>query len=229
MNTLRITAISILSSCLIYSCSTSRNLSAEGKRKGSKITTVNPTINNPTRSIINASGDGLTPGISQTRAAGSKVAANNIASDAIGRANMIAKGKQLSLEALTDAELISRIIAAQQMEISASNRAVRTVSKDKIKDYANLISADLTAIQKDLKKLSSQKNIVLEKDVLWGGTPKTDLGFVTMMLESNRNLISLYNRGSNADDPELKEFALKQLPILKKHLEVALELSQEIK
>lgn len=229
MNTFRITAASLLLSCLIYSCSTSRNLSPGGKSKRSKITTVNPTINNPTRSVINASGDGLTPGIQQPRAAGSKVNANNIASNAIERANSNAKVKQLLLESLTDAELINRIAAAQQMEISASNRVALTSANDKIQNYARIVSTDHSEIQKELKKLSTQKNIKLEQGVLLGGTPKTASDFIKMMVESNRNLIALYTRGSSSNDPELKQFMLKQLPILKKHLEAAEELSREIK
>ncbi|MCX2450159.1 DUF4142 domain-containing protein [Pedobacter sp. PLR] len=229
MNTLRIITTSILLSCLIYSCSTSRNSSAEGKRKRSKITTINPGIKNPGRSVINASGDGLTPGISEPRGAGSMINATNIASNAIGRANTLAKGKQQNLETLTDAELLNRMATAQLMEISVSNRAGRTATKDNIKNYAGMISSNHTEILKELKKLTSQKNIVLEKEVLLRGTPKTDLDFVKMMVESNRNIINIYTIGSNSTDPELKAFTLKQLPILKKHLAVAQELSREIK
>lgn len=223
MNTLRILATSALLSCLIYSCSSSRNSSTEGKRKRTKITTLNPTIKNPSRSVINASGDGLSPGINPTNSAGSKINATNVASSAIERANSLAKGNEQNLETLTDAELINRISTAQKMEISLSNGARRTTKNDKVKDYADMVSADHMEIQQQLKKLTSQKNIVLDKEIFLAGTPKTDLDFIKMMAESNRNLINIYTVASNSNDPDLREFTLKQLPVLKKHMDAALK------
>ncbi|WP_316751101.1 DUF4142 domain-containing protein [Pedobacter gandavensis] len=228
MNTLRLIATSALLSCLLYSCSTSRNSTAEGKRKRTKITTVYPGIKNPSRSVINATGDGLTPGIHPTNGAGSMVNATNAASNAIGRANELAKGKQLSLETLTDAELINRISTAQQMEISTSNSMHRTTKNDKIRDYTNMVSTDHMEIQKELKKLASEKNIKIDKEVFLAGSPKTDLDFIKMMIESNRNLITLYTIVSNSDEPGLRAFALKQLPILKKHMDTALKTRGEL-
>lgn len=216
MNTLRIIATSALLSCLIYSCSTS------------KITTIYPEIKNPSRSVINATGDGLTPGINPTHGAGSLSNAKSAASSAIGRANGLAKGKEQNLETLTDAQLINRIATTQQMEISSSNNMDRITTNDKIRNYANMVSSDHTAIQKELKNLASEKNMILDKDVFLAGTPKTDLDFIKMMLESNRNLITIYTVLSNSKDPELREFALKQLPILKKHKDAALRTRGEL-
>ncbi|SHG55102.1 DUF4142 domain-containing protein [Pedobacter caeni] len=230
MNSLRLIATSALLSCLIYSCSTSRNSSPEGKKKRTKITTINPAIKAPSGSVINASGDGLSQGINQPRGAGSKENATNIASDAIERANAIAKGKQQKLETLTDTELINRMTAAQQTEISVSKSALQTTSSTKIKDYANLIIEQHTEIKKELTSIALQKNMVMDAEASWNSSPKTDLGFVKTMIESNRNLITLYTvAGSNAKDAELRAFALKKLPLLKKNLEAAQELTKEIK
>ncbi len=227
MNTLRIIATSAMLSCLIYSCSTSRNSTAEGKRKRTKITTINPGIKNPSRSVINASGDGLSPGINPINTPGSKVNATNAASIAIERANALAR-KQQSLEMLTDAELINRIATAQQMEISTSNSINRTTKNDKIKDYANMVATDHMELQKELKKLASGKNIGLDKEVFLPGSPKTDLDFIKLMTESNRDLITLYTIVGNSNDPDLREFALKQLPLLKKHMDTALKTRGEL-
>lgn len=230
MNSLRLIATSALLSCLIYSCSTSKNSSPEGKKKRTKITTINPGIKNPSGSVINAAGDGLSQGINQPRGAGSKENATNIASDAIERANAIAKGKLQKLETLTDTELINRMTAAEQTEISVSNHVLQTTSNTKIKDYAKLIIANHTEIKKELTSLSSEKKIVMDAETSWNSSPKTDLEFVKTMIESNRNLITLYTAGSsNAKDADLRAFALKQLPLLKKHLETAQELTKEIK
>ncbi|MBB6498757.1 DUF4142 domain-containing protein [Pedobacter cryoconitis] len=230
MNTLRLIAASALLSCLIYSCSTSRNSSPEKKKKRNKITTLTPGIENPSQSVINASGDGLSTGINQPRGNGSRQNATNIASDAIERANGLIKDKQQILETPTDTELINRMITAQLMEISVSSNVRRTTTNAKITDYANLIIGNHKEIYKELTNLSSQKNIVIDAEIPGKSANKTDLDFVKTMIESNRNLITLYTFASNnAKTPELRTFALKQLPLLKTHLEAAQELTKEVK
>lgn len=229
MNTLRIIATSALLSCLIYSCSSSRNTSGEEKKKRTKITTLNPGLKNPSNSVINASGDGLSQGISQSRGAGSKENATNIAFNAIERANAIAKAKLQNLESMSDKDLISTIATIQQVEITVSNNTRQATANDKIKEYALLVFNDHTEIKKELDKLSTQKNVALAPQASLKGAPKTDLAFVKMMIESNRNLIELVTAASNAKDADLRAFSLKQLPVLKKHLEAAQDLTKEVK
>lgn len=229
MNSLRIIATSALLSCLIYSCSSSRNSSGEEKKKRTKITTINAGLKNPSSSVINASGDGLSQGINQSRGAGSKENATNIAFSAIEKANAIAKAKLQNLESMSDKELISTIAALQQVEITVNNNTRQTTTNDKIKDYALLVFNDHTEIKKELDKLSTQKNVALAPQASLKGAPKTDLAFVKMMIESNRNIIELFTAASNSKDADLRTFSLKQLPVLKKHLEAAQELTKEVK
>jgi predicted outer membrane protein len=229
MNSLRIIATSALLSCLIYSCSSSRNSSGEEKKKRTKITTINAGLKNPSSSVINASGDGLSQGINQSRGAGSKENATNIAFSAIEKANAIAKAKLQNLESMSDKELISTIAALQQVEITVSNNTRQTTTNDKIKDYALLVFNDHTEIKKELDKLSTKKNVALAPQASLKGAPKTDLAFVKMMIESNRNIIELFTAASNSKDADLRTFSLKQLPVLKKHLEAAQELTKEVK
>lgn len=229
MNKLHTIAISALLSCLFYSCATSRSSSTEEKKKRTKITTIKPGIKNPTGSVINASGDGLSQGINQPKGAGSRENATHIASNAIERANELAKSKQQKLDGLTSTELINGMMAAQQTEISVSSNTRKTTANDKIRDYASMIVSSHATLTDELKNLSTQKNIALREEVSLKKASKTDLEFVKMMIESNRNLISLYTAMSHSEDPELKAFALKQLPALKKHLEAAQELTKEVK
>ncbi|NQX38270.1 Predicted outer membrane protein [Pedobacter steynii] len=229
MNTPRILITSALLSCLIYSCSTSRNSSGEEKKKRTKITTIKPGLKNPSRSVINATGDGLSQGISQTTGAGSKENATNIAFSAIEKANAIAKAKLQNLESMTDKELISTIAAIQQVEITMSNNTRQITTNDKIKEYALMIFNDHTEIKKELDKLSTQKNVALAPQASLKGAPKTDLAFVKMMIESNRNMIALSTAVGNSKDADLRAFSAKQLPVLKKHLEAAQELTKEVK
>ncbi|MNY19873.1 hypothetical protein D3C86_1533290 [compost metagenome] len=121
------------------------------------------------------------------------------------------------------------MLAAQQAEISVSSNTQKTTANDKIRDYASTILSSHATLTDGLKELSTQKNIALKEEVSLKKASKTDLEFVKMMIESNRNLISLYTAMSYSEDPELKAFALKQLPALRKHLEAAQELTKEVK
>lgn len=228
MKSLRIFAVLTLLSCLVCSCSSTRSSSGEEGKKRKKITGVTPGIKNPSRGVINASGDGLTPGIGQSNGAGSEENAASIANNAIVRANAAVKGSLQGLALLKDEDLLSRIAAGQQMEIGLSSAVQNTTKKKEIRDYAVMVWNDHAALQQELKRLSVQKNIVLATGVRLNVSGKTDLEFVQMMIEGNQNLVALYNVASKSSDAAIKEFALKQLPILKKHLEAAQELTKVV-
>nr|WP_121273690.1 DUF4142 domain-containing protein [Pedobacter schmidteae] len=227
MKTLRTIAILALLSCLLYACSSSINSSKNKKRN--KITGVNPAIQNPNRSVINASGDGLTPGIGQQRSAGSEENASSIASNAIAKANAAIKANREQLESMTEEELIDKMVSGLQMEMRLSSSAQRTTADQKIKYYASTILTDHNRILTELKKLSTKRNIPFVTPTSFKSSGKTDLEFVQMMIESNQSMIGLYTIASKSDDQPIKEFASKQLPLLREHLEAARELTKVFK
>jgi|GEM_PF-4625606 len=228
MKSLRTFIILSLLSGLIYSCSRSINSSRGQNKKRSKITGVTPTVQNPNRSVINASGDGLTPGIGQQRSAGSEENATTIALNAIARANASIKTNQQQLESLTEEELIDKLSTALQMEIKLST-AQLTSANSKVKYYAATVLNDHKQTQKELIKLSTQRNIPFVVPGPAKSLKKADLEFVEMMIESNQNMIGLYTAASKSKDTEIRTFAAKQLPILKNHLEAAQELTRVFK
>lgn len=229
MKSLRVSVILALLSCLIYSCSSSRNTSgAEGKKR-KKITGVTPGIKNPSRGVINASGDGLTPGIGKSNGAGSEENAASIANNAIARANTLVKINQQQLAALTDEELLDKMAGMQQTEVKLCTAAQRKTANAKIAAYAAMVVSDHAEIKNDLKKLAAGKRMVLSAPAAGDILAGTDLQFVQKMIESNQGMIALYTAASSAKDQEIKDFALKQLPLLRKHLEAAQELTKSVK
>lgn len=225
MKSLRILIISGILSSLICSCSRSITSSKDQNKKRTKITGVTPTVQNPNRSVINASGDGLTPGIGQQRSAGSEENATNIALNSIARANAAIKNNQQQLESLTDEQLIDRLSTAVQMEIRLSTAQLSS-SNSKIKSYATTVLNDHKQIQKELVKLSTLSNTPFVTPTPVKASKKTDLEFVQLMMESNRNMIGLYTAASKSKDTQIRAFAAKQLPVLKDHLESAQELTK---
>lgn len=227
MTSIRIFLISSLLSAFVCSCSRSINSSGDRNKKRTKITGVTPTVQNPTRSVIIASGDGLTPGIGQQRSAGSEENASNIAINAIARANASIKNNQQQLESLTVEELLDKLSAALQMEIRLST-AQLTTSDSKIKYYAATVLDDHKQTQAALLKLIAQKNIPLTAPAPVKSSKKTDLEFVQMMIESNQHMIGLYRIAGKTNDTEIRNFASKKLPILQNHLEAAQELTKTV-
>ncbi|WP_316811634.1 DUF4142 domain-containing protein [Pedobacter heparinus] len=228
MKSIRIFAILALLSCLIYSCLSSRNTSGEEGKKRKKITGVTPGIKNPSRGVINASGDGLTPGIGQSNGAGSEENAASIANNAIARANALVKINPQQLAALTDEELLNRMVLSQQTEVQLSGGAQRRTANVKIAAYATMILNDHTQLKSELKKLAAG-NIGLETSTTSEGLSGTDLQFVQKMIASNQGMIALYTAAGKAKDQAIREFALKNLPVLRKHLEAAQELTKSVK
>ncbi|ACU04629.1 MULTISPECIES: DUF4142 domain-containing protein [Pedobacter] len=229
MKSLRIFAILLILACLVYSCSSSRSSSAEEGKKRRKITGVTPGIKNPSRGVINASGDGLTPGIGQSNGAGSEENATSIANNAIAKANAMVRVNQQKLAAMSDEELVNKMLTDQQIEVKRSENAVRTTANTRIKDYAAMVLTDHAEIQHDLKKLSGSKNMALVTLKSLNVSSRTDLEFVEQMIESNQNMIALYTAAGKSKDPAIRAFALKQLPVLRKHLEAAQELTKVFK
>lgn len=218
----------IILSCLGYSCA-SRNTRDSDRQRKPVVTGITPSIKNPSRGVINASGDGLTPGIGKSNGAGSEENAANIANNAIARANAVVKNSPQNLAMLTDEELLNRMALSQQLETSLNIAVEKTISQSKIRDYAIMALSDYAKLRQELNKLSTQKNIVLVPGARLNISGKTDLEFVQLIIEGNQNLIALYNAASKSSDTAIREFALKQLPTLKKHLEAAQELTKVVR
>jgi putative membrane protein len=247
MKSLHSYAILMLTISFLYACSTRRNTSEDNRKTGKPtITGVTPTIKNPSRGVINASGDGLTPGIGSSNGAGSEENATNIANNAISKANAAFRIPQQKFESLTDEDFLNRGFVSEMTEIKMSRLAQQKTSNKKIKNYASMILNDHQQIENELKKLSADKKIKLS-DSINGGmqTIKTaanqlnsstedmernfDLEYVQMMIAGHRNAVNLFEAGSKSKDPEIRAFAIKYLPMLRMHLSEAQELTTEVR
>jgi putative membrane protein len=102
-----------------------------------------------------------------------------------------------------------------------------------VKNFAQMMVTDHTAANDELKKLAASKNITLpttmgedEQDKIDKLNKKTgkdfDQDYMDMMVKDHKNDIDKFEKaGNNLDDPDLKNFAMKALPTLQKHLDSA--------
>ncbi|RZK79758.1 MAG: DUF4142 domain-containing protein [Pedobacter sp.] len=239
MKYLRIFTLFTLVSILIASCYT---------RKKTKITTLGPNTTNPSQSVLNASGDGLTIGIPNSNTnRGSAISTQNasdIANAAISRANSsVLSGK--NIDSLNDVNFVNRSTWNEIGDINKS-KAILNVSKNKaIKDYATMILNDHQKIQKELADLTTMKNVAIPDSISSGlrtinssatqmntgsgsVNRNVDLEYLQTMIDDHQTAIGLFTEGSKSKDSQIASFATKNLPILRKHLAAAQELKKTL-
>lgn len=213
--------------CLFGSCA-SRNPSRDGEQKRKPaITGVTPTIKNPSRGVINASGDGLTPGIGRSNGAGSEESATSIANSAIAKANVAVKISERKLSGLSDEELIGRISERQDGIVDISGSILKSTGKEKIRNYAESILKEYGEAQSQLKKLLTEKAVRSQTNLKKESVAaKSDLDYVQAMIAGHQDLILLLTVAGASKDNGLKNFGTTYLPLAKKQLEDARELTK---
>jgi len=232
MKFLPIASILVSGIVLISSCTTQKKVAEDGTvtRTRTPITTLKPNAPNPSQSVINASGDGLTIGIPNGNdlRAGSSENATVIANNALAKVNGPMGVNQQRLDSLTSVDFMNKI-AVHQMTMMKMSTLVQSKSPDKkISDFAKVMLSSQESEQKDLKRLSSYKNVVLPGTVnlTEQSNSLTPESYLQMVIEDQQNAIRFFEVGNKSKDPEIKAFAMKYLPISRRHLEEARSLTK---
>jgi len=229
MKSLRIFAVLSIATCLLYSCSTSKSKSGSKSKTG--ITDLRPNVSNPGRGVINATGDALTPGINSVNnnSAGSEENAINIANSAINKASAAARSGQPDADSLSNTDFLNKSTDSDLMEMSRSKAAQKATKNAKIKSFATMILSDHQQLQKDLSKLAISNKISLPPAVDTAAhSNQTDLQYVQTMIQDHQTMLNLFMGATNSKNPQISAFAVKYLPLLRKHLTAAQELTKEV-
>jgi putative membrane protein len=232
MKFLHIASVLVTGACMLSSCYTQKKVAEDGTVTTTKtsITTLKPNAPNPSQSVINASGDGLTIGIPNGNdlRAGSSENATVIANNAIAKVNGPAGINQQRLDSLTSVDFMNKI-AVHQMTMIKMSTLIQSKSPDKkIANFAKVMLASQEAEQKDLKRLSSYKNVVLPAtvNVSQQADNLTAESYLQMVIEDQQSAIRFFEVGNRSKDPEIKAFAARYLPISRRHLEEAQSLAK---
>ena len=217
---------------ILSSCSSRRNSSnSDDPKKG--ITSLKPTTGRPSTAVINASGDGLTPGINpNNRTTGSsKEQATAIANDAINRANNIATNRMLRLDTVSATEVINRLSASNKRQLEITAMAQKDEENQKIREYASMIIKDHQQLQVALDKLSgsSSTKIIVPRSKVHNPAAqhRNTSEYIQMTIEDHQNMIRLLEAARISDDAPLSAVAAKYLQVLKMHLSAAQELTKQ--
>lgn len=132
-----------------------------------------------------------------------------------------------------DAEFVKEAAAAGMAEVELGKMAAVRASSTQVKEFGQRMQKDHTKANEELKKLAGNKGVQLPTDVdrkhksaserlakLTGN--EFDREYMRAMVDDHKETVEKFQRqAEKGKDPDLKKFASEQLPILKKHLELA--------
>lgn len=139
-----------------------------------------------------------------------------------------------------DYKFVTEAAQGALMEIHLGDTARKSGLSQVIKNFGERMFTDHSRANEELKSILQAKGATLPVDV----SDKTneamkdlhnktgadfDKAYARHMVKDHEKDVKLFRKASeNLDDPQLKSFAAKQLPILQQHLRLARQLNQQI-
>ncbi|HEV7699973.1 MAG TPA: DUF4142 domain-containing protein [Pyrinomonadaceae bacterium] len=156
-------------------------------------------------------------------------AANAVANMASNAANTVANTAS-SLTTPSPESFMKDAAEGGMAEVEMGKLAASKAKDPEVKKFGQMMVTDHTAANNELKALAAKKNIQLPAD---SGSHKSDMDdlsketgadfdkdYVEMMVDDHEADVAKFQKmADNASDPEVKAFAAKTLPTLKKHLD----------
>ncbi len=130
-----------------------------------------------------------------------------------------------------DEQFVTAAASEALCEIELGKLARQKGINRRVKTFGALMVIDHSKVDGKLAKLAEVKNITLptglnanDKNIVDSLSAKTgkdfDAAYVNMMINSHKRIIKTYQDASRiCKDPEINAFAIKNLPILKAHLD----------
>ncbi len=142
--------------------------------------------------------------------------------------------------AVTDEQFVKKAAQGGMVEVRLGELAKQKATKSGVKDFGAMMATDHSKANADLIALAQKKGVKLSTDL----DPKHkavverlsklsgadfDKAYVADMVEDHKKDIAEFEEASRAvKDAELKAFAEKTLPTLRRHLERIQTLQQEL-
>ena len=125
-------------------------------------------------------------------------------------------------------------------EVELGKLAAKNAQDAEVKKFGQMMVDDHSRANQELKALAAKKSIKIPEQL---GTHKStvdklsdlkgadfDKEYVNEMISDHKKDVDAFERQANsATDPEVKAFAAKTLPVLKKHLEAIMKIQGKMK
>ena len=175
--------------------------------------------------------------------AGNQSALSSAANTVGSAANTVANTVSNTAAAVTTPAADTFLKEAAQggmAEVEMGNLASKKAQNPEVKKFGQMMVTDHSAANSELKALATKKNIPIPTDV--GSHRSTidklssstgadfDKAYVDLMVDDHEDDVAAFEKqASSAADPDVKSFAAKTLPVLKKHLEAIKAIQAKIK
>ena len=132
-----------------------------------------------------------------------------------------------------DSNFIMKAASGGMMEVELGKIARDKAASQRVKDFGNMMVEDHTRANDELKSIASSKNITVpsamkedeQKDVdklSKKSGADFDKAYMKMMLDDHKKDVDEFKKSSEkSNDADIKNFAIKTLPVLQKHLDSA--------
>jgi putative membrane protein len=143
-------------------------------------------------------------------------------------------------EASTDANMLVEAYSSGMSEIKlAENVKARTVS-DEVKTMAGTMITAHTELNNQIRALASTRKVTLPSELSKMQQAEIDIlskksgmdlddKYVDMLVSSHKKSVALYEKGSKAEDADIRTFFAENLPKVKEHLDMATDLKERMK
>ena len=166
-------------------------------------------------------------------------AANTVANTATSAANTVANA--VSNATTSGPESFMKDAAQGGMaEVKMGELATKNAKDPEIKKFGQMMMTDHGAAGKDLEALAKKKNVTLPTDI--GSHQSThdklskmtgddfDKAYVNAMVNDHESDLSAFEKqAANSTDPDVKAFAAKVVPVIKKHLDAIKAIQAKMK
>jgi putative membrane protein len=137
-----------------------------------------------------------------------------------------------------DRGFLEKAARAGMQEVMISQSVMGTLVNPAVRDLANMMVTDHTALDKDLRALALSKGVVLED---WDAKKNAKLSekwseksgdvdkkYLHQMIEDHEDAVKLFEKAAKSDDADIAAFAQKTLPALMHHLSMAKDLKKSL-
>ena len=138
-----------------------------------------------------------------------------------------------------DHKFVEQAAAGGMAEVEEGQLAQQKASSNDVKQFASQMVTDHTKANDELKQIAQSKGITLpshptraeersESGLKKLSGTEFDRHYVREQVADHQKTVALFQKQANSgEDPELKAFAQKTLPILQRHLQMAQSLASK--
>lgn len=135
----------------------------------------------------------------------------------------------------SDRNFIEKAARNGMKEVSVSQTAMDRLMNPQVKEFAQMLVMEHSAVNTELMALATAKGVVLpvkdmKHDEKWSKKNKgVDKDYMDEMVSDHKDSVDLFEKAAKSEDADIAAFARKMLPKLQHHHMMAKDLQKAVK